>query len=268
MKKITGIIAGIVLMTALSVQVMAAEAGDAKEITKKSFDVMKLSGMESISTLIIKDASGNQRVRKFQSSSKDFKDEGVKKSIMHFMEPADVKGTGFLTVEYASGGKDNDMWIYMPALRKVRRVVSSEKTKSFMGSEFTNSDITAPKLEEYTYKLLADEKIGDVDCWKIEMTPASDAIKGEYGYSKKLAWIGMGDYITRKTEYYDLDAKLVKSMVTNKIITLDKEKGLYQAGDVVMTNVQNNRMSEFVTDKCVLNPDIKDDIFTTDNLKK
>ena len=100
------------------------------------------------------------------------------------------------------------------------------------------------------------------------MIPASDVIMDAYGYSKKIAWVGKGDYITRKTEYYDLDGKLVKSMVTNKIIALDKEKGIYQAADVVMTNVQNNRMSEFVTDKCAINPDMKDDIFTTDSLKK
>jgi outer membrane lipoprotein-sorting protein len=268
MKNAVKLITGIALAAALCVQLFAVETEDAKAITKRSFDAMKLSGLESTSTLIIKDASGNQRVRKFQSSSKEFKDDGVKKSLMRFVEPADVKGTGFLTFEYTAGDKDNDMWIYMPALRKVRRVVSGEKAKSFMGSEFTNSDITEPKLEEFTYKISAVEKIGDIDCWKIETTPVSQAIIDEYGYSKRISWVSKGDYITRKTEYYDTEGKLVKTLVTNKIMTLDKEKGLFQASDIVMTNVQNGRTSEFITDKCVINPDIKDDIFTTDNLKK
>jgi hypothetical protein len=268
MRKINWLFAVILLLAALSAQLMAAETEDAKQIMKKSNDSMKISGVETTSTLIIKDASGNQRVRKFSSSNKDFKDEGVKKSIMRFLEPADVKGTGFLTFEYEAAGKDNDMWIYMPALRKIRRVVSSEKSKSFMGSEFTNSDITAPKIEEYNYTLLANEKLSDEDCWKIESVPATAAIADQYGYSKKISWVNKSNYVDMKTEFYNAEGKLAKTIVTNKIRELDKANGLYQASDVVMTNLLNGRMSQFVTEKCVLNPDIKDDIFTTENLKK
>jgi hypothetical protein len=268
MRKIKSFFILTMLLAAAGAQLVAAETENVQLIMQKSNDTMKIAGVESISTLIIKDASGNQRVRKFSSSSKDYKDEGVKKSLMRFMEPADVKGTGFLTFEYQAAGKDNDMWIYMPALRKIRRVVSSEKAKSFMGSEFTNSDITPPKLEEYTYKLLAAENLNDEECWKIESVPATAAVADQYGYSKKIGWVSKSNYVNLKTEFYNAEGKLAKRIVTNKIMMLDKEKGLYQASDVVMTNLLNGRMSQFVTEKCVLNPDIKDDIFTTDNLKK
>jgi outer membrane lipoprotein-sorting protein len=246
----------------------AAEKQDAKQIMKASLDMMKLSNMESVSTLIVYDANGNKRVRKFKSASKDFKEQGVKKTIMKFLEPADVKGTGFLTFEYTEGGKDNDMWMYMPALRKTRRIVSGEKAKSFMGSEFSNSDISSPKLDEYKYSLLPDEKINDIDCWKIELLPASQDVADEYGYSKKEMWIGKADYICRKAEYYDLDGKLIKVMTTQKVNVLDKDKGLYQAADITIENVQNSRKSQFLMDKSAINPDMKDNIFTTDYLQK
>jgi outer membrane lipoprotein-sorting protein len=239
---------------------------DPKAIIQKSMDAMSLAGYESIGTLIINDGKGNQRVRKFSTAQKMEAAKNETKTIMRFLEPADVKGTGILTCEYEN--KDNDMWLYMPALRKVRRIVSSEKSKSFMGSEFTNSDITKPKIGDYTYKLLGSETVGDADCWKIEMVPATKEIVDAYGYSKRIGWIGKADYISRKYEYYDLDAKLLKLMTTDKVKLLDDKNKKYQPTDITMENKQNGRSSRFVTEKIVFNPKVKDDYFTTDYLEK
>ncbi|OGF56034.1 MAG: hypothetical protein A2452_11015 [Candidatus Firestonebacteria bacterium RIFOXYC2_FULL_39_67] len=246
----------------------AAETEDAKQLMKRSQDAMKISNLESISTLVINDGKGNQRVRKFSSAIKDYPSEGVKKTIMRFMEPADVRGTSFLTFEYTQAGKDNDMWLYMPALRKTRRIVSTEKSKGFMGSEFSNADISAPNLDDFNYKMLEGEKCGDVDCWKIESVPAKSSIADDCGYSKRLCWIGKGDLITRKTEYYDLGSKLNKVMTAQKIIVLDKEKSLYQATNISMENVQNGRKSQITMEKSVINPAMPDSYFTTSYLEK
>jgi outer membrane lipoprotein-sorting protein len=238
---------------------------DPKAIMQKALDAMSLAGSESIGTLIINDGKGNQRVRKFSTAQKtNAKNET--KTIMRFLEPADVKGTGILTYEYEN--KDNDMWLYMPALRKVRRIVSTEKTKSFMGSEFTNSDITKPKISDYTYKLLGSETVGDADCWKIEMTPNTREIVDEYGYSKRTGWIGKADFISRKYEYYDLEGKLLKLMTTGKVKLLDEKNKKYQPTDITMENKQNGRSSRFMTDKIVFNPNVKEEYFTTDYLEK
>jgi outer membrane lipoprotein-sorting protein len=239
---------------------------DPKAIMQKALDAMSLAGSESIGTLIINDGKGNQRVRKFSTAQKTETAKNETKTIMRFLEPADVKGTGILTYEYEN--KDNDMWLYMPALRKVRRIVSTEKTKSFMGSEFTNSDITRPKINDYTYKLLGAETVGDVECWKIEMIPASKEIVDGYGYSKRIGWIGKADFISRKYEYYDLDGKLLKVMITDKVKLLDEKNKKYQPADITMENKQNGRSSRFVTDKIVFNPNVKEEYFTTDYLEK
>ena len=239
---------------------------DAKQIMQKSQDAMTLDGSEAISTLTINDGKGNQRVRKFSMASKREPSQALTKSIMRFLEPADVKGTGILTFDYEN--KDDDMWLYMPAIRKVRRIVSSEKTKSFMGSEFTNADITKPNIDEYTYTSIGSETIDNVECLKIEITPATKEIANSYGYSKKIAWIGKADYVARRNEFYDLDGKLLKVMVVKNVKLLDPKNKKYQTLDASMENRQNGRSSTFVTDKAVFNPNVKEEYFTTDYLQK
>lgn len=244
----------------------ATAQDDARQIMQNSMDAMTLAGTESINTLTINDGKGNQRVRKFSSAQKTDASKQVTKMVMRFLEPADVKGTGILTFDYEN--KDDEMWLYMPALRKVRRIVSGEKTKSFMGSEFTNSDITKPTITEYAYKMLGSESIGDVECWKIESLPATKEIGAEYGYSKKVSWIGKTDYTARKTEFYDLDGKILKVMTTDKVKLLDEKNKKYQPVDIAMENKQNGRSSRFVIEKVIFNPNVKEEYFTTGYLEK
>jgi outer membrane lipoprotein-sorting protein len=239
---------------------------DARQIMQKTQDVMTVSGLESINTLTISDGKGNQRLRKFSSAQKTDAAKQVTKMVMRFLEPADVKGTGILTFDNET--KDDDMWLYMPALRKVRRIVSSEKTKSFMGSEFTNADITKPSMTDYAYKMLGSEPVGDVECWKIEMVPATKEISVASGYSKKIGWIGKTDYTTRKTEFYDLEGKLLKVMMTDKVKLLDEKNKKYQPVDITMDNKQSGRSSRFVIEKVVFNPNVKEEYFSTDYLEK
>ncbi len=257
------IIYSLAVVGILGLNVPAQE--DPKQIMQKSQDAMTLAGLESINTLTISDGKGNQRVRKFSSAQKTDASKKVTKMVMRFLEPADVKGTGILTFDYED--KDDDMWLYMPALRKVRRIVSSEKTKNFMGSEFTNSDITKPSMTDYTYKILGSESLG-VECWKIESVPATKEISDAYGYSKKISWIGKADYTARKTEFYDLDGKLLKVMMTDKVKLLDEKNKKYQPVDISMDNKRNGRLSRFVIEKVVFNPDVKEEYFTTDYLEK
>ena len=248
----------------LPAMVLSAEP-DAKQIMTRSQEATKMAGSESIATLAIFDNKGNTRVRKFSSASKKYPD-GVSKMVMRFLEPADVKGTGILTFD--NENRDDDMWIYLPALRKTRRIISAEKTKSFMGSEFSNADITTPNIDDYTYTLSGSESIRGIDCWKIEAVPASGDIAESFGYSKKILWVAKTDYMARKTEYYDLDGKLLKVLDIFAVKLLDEKHGKYQAVDLTMTNVRNKRKSQFKIDKIVFNPDVNDEYFTTRYLEK
>ena len=248
----------------LPVMVSSAEP-DAKQIMTRSQEATRMAGSESVATLTIFDNKGNKRIRKFSSASKKYPD-GVTKMIMRFLEPADVKGTGILTFDNETG--DDDMWIYMPALRKTRRIVSGEKTKSFMGSEFSNADITSPNIDDYTYKLIGSETVRDLECWKIATTPVKGGIAESTGYSKKIMCVAKKDFMARRTEYYDLDGELLKTLDIMEVKLLDEKNGKYQAVDLTITNVRNNRKSQFKIDTIIFNPTVNDEYFTTRYLEK
>ena len=137
-----------------------------------------------------------------------------------------------------------------------------------MGSEFTNADMSSPNLDEFTYKLSGSEIVDAVDCWKVEVTPKDEDVADENGYSKRILYIGKKDYVTRKTIYYDLDGELHKVLVANNIKLIDANNKKYMATEMLMTNKQNNRKSIWIIEKIEVNPNIKDEYFTTGYLEK
>ena len=250
----------------LRTEVTAQEKPSPRDIMEKVFEARKLDGSEAVSTLTIYNQKGQKRVRKMAMVTKLYDGGRTEKKLSRFLSPADVKGTGFMTFDYEK--KDDDMWMYMPSLRKTRRIVSSEKSKSFMGSEFAYVDMNIPILDNYTYKLLMEEKAGGVDCWVIESTPKDEDIADEDGYSKKSAWIGKADYTIRKAAYYDLDGELLKELTAENIKLIDPKKKRYRPMKLEMINRQNGRRSVLTIDRIVLKEDVKDEYFTTRYLER
>ena len=264
MKRLT--LLPILLYLFSSAPLLAQENLTAYEIVEKSFDTVELAGTEATSTMTIFDSKGRQRVRQVAQVSKLYDDGDTEKKLIRFLSPADVKGTGFLSFDYED--KDDDMWLYMPALRKTRRIVSSEKSKSFMGSEFSYSDITPPTLSDFVFTLLAEEDVGDTPCWKIEMTPNDDDIADENGFSKKITWISQTDFVVRKSVYYDLDGELHKELTVHEIRELDPQNHKYRLIHLEMVNKQNGRRSVLKVNSIVFNPNVKDEYFTPRYLER
>lgn len=237
-----------------------------EEIVKKSQETIKLDGAEMISVMKIYDDKGNERVRKIAQISKLYDSGSTEKKLMKFLEPADVKGTGFLTYDYEN--KDDDMWLYMPSLRKTRRIVSSEKSKSFMGSEFTYSDISSFTISDFEYEYLGEEEINGEPCYKIEQLPKSIDIEDEYGFSKKTAYFSKNDNLIRKAVFYDIDGELYKILEVKEVKEIDKEKHKFRATHIVMKNQQNGRSSELIVEKIQLNRNVDDEYFTLRYLER
>jgi len=238
----------------------------AKQIMDKGFETMKLAGSEAVSTMTIIDSKGRERVRQIAMVTKLFDNGDTEKRLLRFLSPADVKGTGLLVFDYKE--KDDDMWLFMPALRKTRRIVSSEKAKSFMGSEFSYADMTPPVLDEFTYEILSETEAEGTLCWEIEMVPIDDDIADENGFSKRISYIAKKDFVIRKAVYYDLDGELHKELAVKEIKELDPENHKYRPMHMVMVNKQNNRKSILKVDRIQFNPDVKDDYFTTRYLER
>ena len=244
-----------------------ATAQDAKTIVYKTFTINKMAGSEAISQLTIKDDKGRVRLRKTAIASKLYDNGMTEKKIIRFLEPADVKGTSMLTFDYRE--KDDDMWIYLPALRKTRRIVSSEKGKSFMGSEFSNADMVMPTIDDFTYKMLNEsEMVEDVDCWNIEITAKDDDVADEYGYLSRVVWIGKKDFVIRKADVYDIDGELLKKMTVKEVTMVDVKNKKSIPTHMEVVNVQNGRSSIMKMEKVIFNPDVKDEYFTVSYLEK
>jgi outer membrane lipoprotein-sorting protein len=238
----------------------------AKGIVDRSFQTTKLAGSEMLSTMTIVDSRGRERVRQIATVSKLYDNGETEKRLIRFLSPADVKGTGLLTFDYED--KDDDMWLFMPALRKTRRIVSTEKSKNFMGSEFTYADMTPPILEDFSYEILGEEEVSGISCWKIEMIPVDDDVADENGFSKRVSFIAKQDYVLRKAIYYDLDGELHKELAVEKVKEIDTENHKYRPTRMVMVNKQNGRKSVLDVEEIQFNPGVKDEFFTTRYLER
>lgn len=244
----------------------AADAPDPRALMDEATALRKLPGSEAVSTLTIYNAKGQARVRKTAMVSKLSDGGKTEKRLVRFLSPADVKGTGLLTYDYEK--KDDAVWLYLPALRKTRRIVSSEQSKSFMGSEFSYADMNIPSLDDFSYTLLGEETTDGVATWKIEMKARSDEIADVQGYSKRVVWLGKSDYVVRRAEYFDFGGQVFKVMMASDIRELDTQPPRRRAFRLEVVNKNNGRRSTLEIGELEVSPDVKDDYFTTRYLER
>ena len=202
-----------------------------REIVDKAYNLPSGEDMTSTLTMTLVNKSGQTRVRKIKQFTKDL--GSVEKSIMFFMSPADVKNTSFMNWSYDDDNKSDDQWIYLPALKKVKRISSDSKSDYFMGSDFTYDDLGDRKLDADTHKLLREETLDGQDCYVVESISKDE----DYMYSKTITWIRKDNFVGMKKEFYDEDEELLKVL---KIKKVDKIEGYWTITHSEMKNVQNN----------------------------
>jgi len=243
-----------------------AAGPSARQIMSEVEQTRKLDGSEAVVMMQMNDGKGHKRERKIAMATKLVDDGKTEKRIYRFLSPEDVKGTGILVFDYDT--KADDIWIYLPALHKTRRILSSDRSKSFMGSDFSYGDLNIPPIDDYTYTLVKEESSGGEPCWVIDVFPKSAKIAEEEGYKKKTLWISKKTHTVRKGLYFDIDGKLKKSLSTGDVVLLDKKKRRYRAKRMEMKNVQTGTSSVFVTTDVKFVPDTKDEYFTTRYLER
>lgn len=252
-----------ILLIILILALVSTSAQDARQIIEKSHNVIKVSSFEATSRLTITDSKGRERVRQSTMASVSLED-GTEKRIIKFLSPAEVKGTGILIFDYPE--KNDDLWIYLPALKRTRRIVSSEKSKSFMGSEFSNANMTAPGLDDFTYSVAGEESVDGKACYLIESLPVNSDIENLYGYSKSLSWVDKNSYLVHRTCYYDFDGELFKTIHNKEFKKLDAN-GSYMVTHMYAENHHNQRSSEMVMEQVALTA-TKASYFTVAYLEK
>jgi hypothetical protein len=251
------------LTTLLAGGSTALAAPSPRDIMDKVTVTRKLDGSEAQVKMTTIDDKGQSREREISMATKLY-DAG--KTENRFLSPADVQGTSILVFDYEA--KPDDVWIYLPALRKTRRVVSSQKAQSFMGSEFSYGDLNIPALDDFDYKLVKEEAVKGEPCWVIDLTPKSKEIADSDGYSKKTYWVSKDKYAVVRGLYYDKDGKLLKELVAENLKLLDPKNKRYRAMHMEMINKQNGRKSVFDSTKIAFSPNTKDEYFTAAYLER
>jgi Outer membrane lipoprotein-sorting protein len=236
------------------------------ELAKQVNVGRQLDGSEMLSTLKIANKKGQTRIRKMATVSKLFDNGATERRLIRFVSPADIKGTGLLTFDYEN--KTDDLWLYMPSRKKTRRIVASQKAKSFMGSEFTYADITPPSIDDFKYEITGSATEDGVDCWILRATPKNESIADENGYSKRDAYVGKTDLVVRRAVYHDRDGELWRELTATDVKLVDKDKARYRAHHMKIVNHQNGRTSELLVEQLNLRADIPDDYFTTRYLER
>jgi uncharacterized protein len=231
------------------------------EIMEKNFMVGKIADTTTQTTMTLSNKSGQTRVRKTAGVTK-LEPNGIdNKRMTRFLEPADVKGTVSLLNEHSD--KDDDIWIYLPSIKKVRRLVSSNKKDSFVGTDFSYGDVIGHKVNEWTHKLLKEEEVDGKTAYVIESLPRDATIKGNSGYSKRVNWIQKDNFVTLKGMLYDEAGELVKESRFGNFKNVDAAKGKWLTGELTVKNVQTEHTTLIHVDDLKYNIGVKDDFFTT-----
>ncbi len=160
-------------------------------------------------TMILRNKRGDESTRKLRLKSLEVKGDGDK-GLTVFDSPKDVKGTGFMNYSHVT--KPDEQWLYLPALKRVKRISSKNKSGPFMGSEFSFEDLSSFEVEKYQYLYIGDEIVNGVDSYKVQMKP----VYKHSGYSKIFAWMDKGEFRLQKLKYFDRKESLLKTQTLSE----------------------------------------------------
>ena len=176
------------------------------------------------------DKNGQTRQRNVLIFARDRERET--QQLIFFLSPADVKNTGLLTYDYAGADRDDDQWLYLPALRKTKRLASSDQSGAFVGSDFNYADLTRREIDDYTYRLLGVEDVRGAPTWQIEAIPRSDQEAKRTGYAKSVLFVRKDNYFVVRAVHWERDGEKLKYQDVRK---LEKIDGIWVATEITMT---------------------------------
>jgi hypothetical protein len=200
------------------------------QIMQKVYDLPTPKDMQAELTMTLTNKQGEKRVRKLSQFISN--DGNMEKKIMFFISPADVKGTSFMNWSYNTE-KDDDQWIYLPALKRTKRISSGSKGDYFMGSDFTYDDLGDRHPNEDNHKLLREEILKGKACYVVESTPKASG----HMYAKTITWVLKDKSIGLKRDFYDANGKLLKTLEMKKYENIN---GYLTVLETEMKNVQRN----------------------------
>ena len=236
---------------------LLADSLEGKQVAKGVYNLD--DGKDSFAKvkMLLIDKKGRKRLRTLITATKEY--GGVNKSFTRFYTPADIEGTAFLTWENSEG--DDDQFLYLPALKRVRRIVSTQKKNRFVNTDFTYEDLQRRKVNQDHHRILDTETYEERPTWVLESVPV-DEDNSQYG--KRVSWVDQERFIPLKVEYYDKRGKLVKRLLNRNIKKVD---GIWTAMDAEMQDLRKRHRTLMRIDDIQYNTGIPDRVFTKEYMK-
>ena len=209
--------------------------------------------------MILKNRQGQESIREIRSKTLEVDGDGDK-SLTIFDEPRDVKGTALLSFTHKEG--PDDQWLYLPALKRVKRIASDNKSGPFMGSEFAYEDITSQEVEKYTYKYLRDDSFDGMDVFVFERYP----VDKKSGYTRQIIWMDKEHYKERKIEFYDRKDTLLKTLLFTDYHQYQDR--FWRAHQMDMENHQTGKSTRLIQSNYKYNTGLSERDFDQNSLKR
>jgi len=206
--------------------------------------------------MILINAHGDHIERRMSSKIKETQYDGDRSAI-EFQWPADVKGTRLLTWSHKE--TDDDQWLYLPAIKRVKRISSTNQAGSFMGSEFSYEDVSSQEVEKFTYKFIKDDVINSRQAWVIDRYP----VNVKSGYSKQVTWIDKEYFNPLKIDYYDRKGELLKTSIFSGYTNYNT---FWRQSEIKMVNHQTKKQSVLTWTNRRLGTSIPDNEFQKNSL--
>jgi hypothetical protein len=208
-------------------------------------------------------ADGKRRARVLTMLRRNDPKTSNQKYFLYFHEPGDVRRTAFLVWKYPE--REDDRWIFIPAVNMVRRVAARDSRSSFVGSDFTYEDVSGRDVSADTHTLVREERVGDAHCYVIQSVP-----KVPMDYTKKLAWIDKKTFLPLKEEYYDAQVQLARLFAADRIDTIAAEGGRKSYQTVTkrtMRNIKSGHRTEVTFTRVAYDLGLDDGIFSESSLQ-
>ncbi len=249
--------------------VLLADRTDAATLDGKGFEIAARSDRTDVGftesevelKMVLRNAAGQEATRSLRISTLEKPDESVgDKSLVFFNTPRDIEGTALLS--HAKILDPDDQWLYLPALKRVKRISSSNKSGPFVGSEFAFEDFTAIELNKFEYTFIGVEECDDLQCDVLERLPRYE----NSGYTKQIAWVDQTDFQIRKVEFYDRRGDLLKVLELKDYRIY--ENGVWRAHLLSMSNVQTNKNTDLVYEDFKFGSGLTEDDFVKGRLSR
>ena len=250
-----------------------AEQLTANDIVYKAEEKYDGNTQISDSSMLLIDAAGNKRLRKMKSFRQDFGDNMKDQKTVYFFEyPEDIKDTSYLNFDWQKEDLDDDSWLYLPALKKVKRLAASDKSDAFLGSDFTYTDIKTDKRQYWDYTFLKESDVVDGhDCWLLEGLPKKgneEKVRKETGYSKVHLWVRKDNFVKVQGTFWVLKGKKIKYFKATDIEEVD---GIWTAKTNQMSTTKHGRVEHTTIlkmDSVVYDKEVDESYFTPQKMKR